>query len=1596
MKRILRLRSSYLFGAIFVLTLVALALPALRTEATSYTLSGTVTLPGGGTYTGGGWVNMWASGGSGGGNVESDGSFQITGLTAATYNLNLSVNTSSGYANPPEQHVTVTSNVSGHRIAVANPVLRGTVANPDGTPTTGCVNVHDTTWTINRNACTDSTGAFVIGALDAGTYTMEVSPSGTSSYVTSEQAVTVTNPSTTLDLGLVRLDSPFVVGTVALPDGTLVPWNDDYNQRLHLSVDLWNADRTVNKHSDYDSNSKFKIGRVPAGTYSIHVNVWDTELYTGSAEQTITVAATGLDMTATPIRLSTPQLAGVIYKSDGTTPLQNAWVSVHNQDWTVNQGSSTDQFGKYRLGGINSGTYQFEVNPPSEMTDVVRYGPEDVTITSSLQTKNVTMSAAKKFVTGKVTKDGKAVPCANVNANKRGGNGWAGATTASDGSYTLVLSPGGWNIRVEPQQSFNCASADWIYLDPEAVVEFSDANTEQTETVNFAVKKTTAKIVGKITTKSGSNVTNGNINANSQTRDGQNRWANTQIKGDGTFTLNLIAGTYDVNVWTNDNRLFTKNQKIAVAENETKTVNFVMGEKLAHITGTVTDKAGKGLPNLQINGNLDCGPDGCSAWSNTKTAADGTFDLAATLGRWNLNFDGGQGSAYVYDGPMNDVYVPTETSTVSGVNFALTYADVTIKGKVVDESGQALAQFPGWVYVRKAAVTEGAGWREYGGSVNQGVFNFRVPSSLFSLAEMGIHTPQNSSYSGGEPTTITLVADATIEQNITLKKNDAAIVGRLIDMSGLPLGRCNFRGEVFANTEKGEWHGTQVNPDCTYEISLLAGTYNLGYHLEESAGFLNRWVNEQVTIASGTRAQKDLKVLAGDARVTVRVFNPDGTPARRVWVWANNHREIDDARRSGENKGKDEEFRGPGGTKSPEELFTFCSKKENEKECADFRLPPGSEGPGGCKTALACTQYCQKNKKECDKSINDGAQVKTSSVVKLSRSAIQRKAKISGLKLVRAAAADEEANPYDNMIETGSETNDVGIATLNVVSGHSFAIGVGLPPDNAYMPPREQGIVVTAENKNPEMTLTLRTADGKMTGFVTFNGVAVRNGYVGCWGEDGSNNGGPVINGTYSLNYAFNTIFHCNANAFDGATYYNSGEKIVAIESDKKKRLDFTVGEAKYSIPPAVSESFDATAAHVLTLGDGTTLNIPANAIASSGTVTVNANPTINVQSQKSAQPLGYGYNFEAVDADNKQITTFQSDITMCFKYSDEQLADAGVEEGALLSSYWDASAGVWKPPQNATQDKDNNTICVSSNHFTSYAVVSKNGKGRGQNLTAVSTSRNKQGVTTITIGSGKSKKTIKPFSSYRGTVQVTTFIAGDKAGQVIVAGQTERTPGTTALKVYTVKGKLSQTIKPWGNGYTSGVSLVSDDLTKNGYADLIVAPLFGGDVKVYDLFKKKTYTVALGQRGTVRAETLNLKNQGSSQLAATTGGTVRTWDFRKGKFQAFSYDQRRIRVNGAAIEKVALQPNVKTVSPTSITWKSKGTVNITITGENLGSGSKVLLNQSIAAKKVKATGEKTLVATFELAALKKKKTYQVNVINPDGESVTYKSIKTK
>src|SRR3990167_2467677 len=738
--------------------------------------------------------------------------------------------------------------------------------NPDGPCSTG---------NCGGGADVQSDGSFtVIEGIGNGQYRVEVNIWGDElANQAAPDPIKITLSGGQVDIGTIKLAAPNILGTVKDPAGgaisidygaqqninveirskdyTINKWintsqdgsfktylgKGEYIAIAHtngmsltngqwINVNLYNQDRTIQKYSGTDSDGNFKLPAIPYGTYTIEVQPQGWNKYT-SNKTTITYSGTQL---LVPINLSSPQVKGKIYKteadalaSNNQALVGNAGINVHNQDWTQQSWTQSDSEGNYAVGGLPDGHYTMEVNVPWGTAGLISNSFE-VDLTADAQTKNLYFSVATKKISGKVLKkDGTPVSGASVNANREGGAGYANAQTGSDGGYMLEVGGGAWNVNVWPNNAPGMPAADWI---PEGFgqrAEFKNDASTETATINFSVVSATATVSGKILKADGTPITNANVDV----RNDKGQGNNSQVKPTGEFVVKVAAGSYRVNVWSPDQGLTFPEMNITITDGETKDVGTLTAKtKEARITGRVVKKGTtEGVPGVRVNANLDRAP----GWSNTTTDATGNFELAVTKGMWHINIDQGSNTSYVYSGPPIDVSVETETSrTALGKDIELIYADVVIKGKIVDVAGKVIPNFCSWAFARPVS-TGNMGWGpEYGGPVNcqTSSFEIRVPSKVASAYVLGTHTPPNSDYSSTETVSIAVLADQTYERNIVLKKNDASISGQLVDQNGIALTLCDFRGDVFVNTEN-MWRNSPIQPDCSYKISVLGGTVRL-------------------------------------------------------------------------------------------------------------------------------------------------------------------------------------------------------------------------------------------------------------------------------------------------------------------------------------------------------------------------------------------------------------------------------------------------------------------------------------------------------------------------------------------------------------------------------------------------------------------------------------------------------------------------------------------------------------------------------------------------------------------------------------------------
>ncbi|MBI2985117.1 MAG: VCBS repeat-containing protein [Candidatus Kerfeldbacteria bacterium] len=518
---------------------------------------------------------------------------------------------------------------------------------------------------------------------------------------------------------------------------------------------------------------------------------------------------------------------------------------------------------------------------------------------------------------------------------------------------------------------------------------------------------------------------------------------------------------------------------------------------------------------------------------------------------------------------------------------------------------------------------------------------------------------------------------------------------------------------------------------------------------------------------------------------------------------------------------------------------------------------------------------------------------------------------------------------------TGTEVRG-GNFELNVVGGGEYQVGAGIPPELAdnFLPPEEVTVFVPA-NGNAQAVLQFKQADGRITGTVyDSGGQRVDFGFVGGWSEKGSNSGAPIFDGRFSLNVTKDDSWHLRANTFEDETFFDSGEIVIRTPDATNFQIakDITVAESQFVFPEPVSETFDASQPKVITLSDGTTITIPAGALASEGNVTVTINPTVDVRPMKSFKPLGFAYSMTATDENNTAISTFNVPVTISFPYDPDILEAMGLSPTDLIPSFFDTTTNTWTQVTTAVINEAAGRITFTITHFTDFALGSNAeanavspkrllvmpGASGGPNIrifdssntltagffayadgfrggmNAVSVDLDGDGVDEIaTIPASKGGPHLRVFDS-NGTPLASTMITATSfrqgwqlaAGDVDGDGQNELVLGANAgggpqVQVFQYDGDGTITREAawfaYQLTYRGGVQVAVGDVDGDGTDDIVTAPNRGGgpNVSVFSKFgtpKARFFAYDQGMTGGVKLTLADVDQDGAADIITTPG----------------------------------------------------------------------------------------------------------------------------
>jgi hypothetical protein len=596
-----------------------------------------------------------------------------------------------------------------------------------------------------------------------------------------------------------------------------------------------------------------------------------------------------------PFYFITPAVKGTLKLPDGTTPVQNAGVNFHTQNYSFQTNSSTDDWGFYAVSstGVSNGTYMIDFWV-SNIDGYIAPSSAEIAYAGSTVTHNAQLVVASKMLTGTARyTDGSIVTTGGeVFLNKRGGGNGKNATLGVGGTYSISLDGGEWDVSLNAGWGQNGPRlVDWAQPQMQSV-SFSNDSVVENKVVNFSLVKTNAQVKGRILKPNGQPMSNGSI----ELRQGQGQGMSSGMNQEGRFTINVSDGTYKLNVWFDQNNpdyamLYYPEATVTVNANQILDVGDIyLSQKNASLTGTVTLVNGNPASGVSIN----CWQQGSFGWGRGTSNAAGVFVVGVTPGSWQCDLDRGGNSTYIMaENRPPTQYEVSANQTITGVNFVVKQADARLNVRLVDRNGNALTNMNGYAYAQEKGVEMMPG-NQYGTGVNRGIAAIALVGG--KTYRVGFNAPQDQSdYLLDSEVEVTIGQGEEKAVTLTLVEPDARITGWVQDQNGQVVTNADI--EVNVGTDGGGmWSNTRLNPNGSYTLRVKGGkTYMINFFFRNRGDFVQ--TNSQdapFDVPTGATITKILTAYRADSKVVAQVLDPNGNPIPFGYVWCSNRMYMED------------------------------------------------------------------------------------------------------------------------------------------------------------------------------------------------------------------------------------------------------------------------------------------------------------------------------------------------------------------------------------------------------------------------------------------------------------------------------------------------------------------------------------------------------------------------------------------------------------------------------------------------------------------------------------------------------------------------------
>lgn len=1315
-----------------------------------------------------------------------------------------------------------------------------------------------------------------------------------------------------------------VTGTVTEPDGTTGVCN--------ASVTLRTSNWSYSSYASTGCSGSFTFTSVPAGT--LKLDVWANHAsYFNPDVRDVTVTD---DQTTSlgSVPLLNPNIFGKLTKSNGTTPVSNASVTIRTNDWSISKYSNTDANGVFRQALSTNGTYIVEVysydsdeSRPDNQT--ITYSGSNVFLDGTNGSQVVKLQQAA--MRGKVLlPDSTPAQYASVSLYDSSNVAVQWASTDSSGVFKLdAVATGTYTLKISPPYTPSGL------VGPDPITISLTKGTTDTTYLTSPISLTAAKktISGKLTKSDGTAVTDGNVSAWQYMGGG---YASATTNSAGQYTLTVGTGEWFLSVyptWSQGGSpdwTYTKSpKKVSFTKSNTEAESATADFSVAKMSATL---------NVRVqypNGTAVSSSDyySVSAWSeggggNWCQVSSGSCSMKLPPGTFNLSV---YGSSTQYGTPSLSPLTLKENETYE-LTVTLVERDATITGYVRNTKGQGISG-----QSVNAWQEGGFGWG-WGTSDSNGKFSLAVtagkwcvnsyPSGSAATSNaVAIFSTSTSYVSTDEPKCVTVSAKGSAEANFTFEIADATISGVVVDQNNTTLS--SVYGWVQAkktntSTATSSFYFGGLGGSISggsFTLRVPGGTWELCASLGYSGDYTTSDC-VTVTISAGdTKNDVKLTLVPNNATITGFFRNASGDVITDIY----------------------------GSVVAQKGLAYRWSSVDNGEY--SFKVSSGAWKFGCWVDPSTAAQYYLEGTCDTDVTVAANETKRHDIFLKVADSAITVKTvDPDGQPLPNAlvnvdtsfgSAKTISYSQYGAWFNRNKTTDQNGMVTLKVPAGTYFitaSIDVGL----GYINPEKEVVTVAADSPGTP-TLKFLKPDATITGTVTVEG----NGQTGTFVAASTNDGGYVetqtTNGSYTLQVTGGETWTVVAADETDTTNqgYREGTSVDVAKGSTTTAPTIALGDGLTEDAAALPEAVSATTATntqlAITDQGGASVTIPANTISSTNvTVSVTVEPTVELPDTATAVPaVSYGYNLVVRQTSGQnagqEINTFVADATVCLPYNETEITADGLSESDLAMQYFDETAGTYRDVKTSTVNASENKVCGTTNHFTKFILTSAPlqkktstpgtpGSDGGETddapvvtpeLTELTTKQLatlalQKGVLVVSIYNrdGTRAKSFKPYGASRKVSGAFRLVAADVTGS-----------GTEALAVYPVSGQLLPVKVIALNGKTLGsftplrsqqIAITAADVDGDKKAEFIVTSKTDANALLFGYVKGKvqrlmTISKPAGAGGGLLVSVGNVTGGDAKELIFANPGT--------GKVVAYAANLTRKRAARVATASPSILP---------------------------------------------------------------------------------------